>query len=133
VTARLHDRIANAVGDGTDIVISAASSVYDTGAAVGASAQGLASRAARLLMHTQMRSEDEAVAAASELVRAVGGRAAVDVGVAAFEPASPDSDSLVRRVERLAEAGAQGVHYYHYGLCPRRNLAWIARAAAGRA
>ena len=52
-------------------------------------------------MHPLMRSEDEAVAAALELVQAVAGRAAVDVGVAAFAH-DPDSDSLVRRVERLA-------------------------------
>jgi hypothetical protein len=133
VTARLLERIAATLGDRAEIAIAAAGSVYETGAAVGTSLPGITSRAGRLLMHTQMWPEDDAVAAAAALVQAAAGQAEVDVGVAAFEPGSHDADALVRRVERLANAGARGIHYYHYGLCPRRNLAWVARAAGARA
>ena len=37
------------------------------------------------------------------------------------------------RVEGLAAAGAQGIHYCPYGLRPRQDLGWIARAAVGMA
>ena len=46
-----------------------------------------------------------------------------------LRPTIPDADSLARRVEGLAAAGAQGIHYDHYGLCPGQDLGWIAGAA----
>jgi hypothetical protein len=133
-TFGLHDQIAAALGqDAARVVISAGASVYDTGAAIGADPAGLAARAGRLLMPMLTLTDDESAAAAARMVQAVDGRAGVDIGVAAFPPVIPDAERLERRVQRLAEAGATGIHYYHYGLCPRPNLGWIARAAGGRA
>ena len=53
----------------------------------------------------------------------------VSAWIVVLRPTIPDADSLARRVEGLAAAGAQGIHYDHYGLCPRQNLGWIAGAA----
>jgi hypothetical protein len=139
VTFDLHDQIAaelvsRASGpNAPDMVISAGASVYDTGAAIGADPAGLATRADRLLMHLLTLADDELEATTARMVDAVAGQASVDIGVSAFAPATPDADRLARRVQRLAAAGARGIHYYHYGLCPRQNLGWIARAAGGRA
>ena len=132
----LHDQIATELPvppgpDAPELVISAGASVYDTGAAIGADPAGLAARADRLLMHLLTLPDRESEATTARMVDAVAGRASVDIGVAAYGPAIPDSDSLARRVEGLAAAGAQGIHYYHYGLCPRQNLGWIAGAAVG--
>jgi len=139
VTFDLHDQIAaelvtRAPGlNAPDMVISAGASVYETGAAIGADPAGLAARADRLLMHLLTLPDDELEATTERMVDAVAGQASVDVGVAAFAPATPDADRLARCVGRLAAAGAQGIHYYHYGLCPRQNLGWIAEAAGATA
>jgi hypothetical protein len=135
----LHDQIAAELGVGTprpkapELVISAGASVYDTGAAIGADPAGLAARADRLLMHLLTLPDHESEATAAQMVAAVAGRASVDIGVAVFPPTVRDAEHLRRRVQGLAAAGAQGIHYYHYGLCPRQNLGWIARAAGGKA
>jgi hypothetical protein len=134
VTFDLHDQIAAAIGPGAPgVVISAGASVYDTGAAIGADPAGLAARTDRVLMHLQALADDESEATTARMVDALAGHASVDVGVAVFPPTIPDADHLARRVRRLALAGAQGIHYYHYGLCSRLNLGWIADAVAGRA
>ena len=134
VTFDLHDEIAAELPvwsgpNAPELVISAGTSVYDTGAAIGADPAGLAARADRLLMHLLTLPNRELEASTARMVDSVAGRASVDVGVAAYGPTIPDADSLARRVEGLAAAGAQGIHYYQYGLCPRQNLGWIARAA----
>ncbi|HZC33169.1 MAG TPA: hypothetical protein VE640_07770, partial [Candidatus Bathyarchaeia archaeon] len=139
VTFELHDEIAAELGtkargpNAPDMVISAGASVYDTGAAIGADPAGLAARADRLLMHLLTLADDEMEATTARMVEAVEGRTKVDIGVSVFAPATPDADRLAQRVRRLAAAGAQGIHYYHYGLCPRQNLGWIAQAAGGMA
>lgn len=46
-----------------------------------------------------------------------------------LRPTIPDADSLARRVDGLAAAGAQDIHCDHYGLCPGQDLGWIAGAA----
>jgi hypothetical protein len=132
VTFELHDQIAAALGPGLPgVVISAGASVYEAGAGVGADPRGLAARADRVLMPLLMLGDDASEATTTRMVEAVAGHAKVDIGVAVFPPTITDADQLARRVRRLAAAGAQGIHYYHYGLCSRLNLGWIADAAAG--
>jgi hypothetical protein len=138
VTFELIDAIAAGLPaplgpDAPALVISAGTSAFETGAAIGADLAGLAARADRLLLHVQTLGEDEAEATTARMVDAVAGGAGVDVGVAAYAPVITDADQLTRRVRRLAAAGAHGIHYYHYGLCPRQNLGWIARASGNEA
>lgn len=135
----LHDQIAAELGAGSsrpkvpELVISTGASIFETGAAIGADPSGLATRADRLLMHLLTMPDAESEATTAQMVEAVAGRASVDIGIAVFPPTVRDGEHLRRRVRGLAAAGAQGIHYYHYGLCPRQNLAWIARAVGGMA
>lgn len=122
VTADLLAGIRAALPDpAPDLILSAGSSEFATGACVGLSGPALAAVADTVLVALFGLDDDTATRQVERLAR----WRPVLAGVRAFWPDAPNQEALVRRVERLARAGADGVHFYQYGLCPRPNLAWI--------
>lgn len=49
-------------------------------------------------------------------------------GLQAIAPFVQSERDMVTRVQTAYEAGAEGVQFYHYGLMPLQNLAWIRTA-----
>jgi hypothetical protein len=58
------------------------------------------------------------------------GSTPVYAGLQAVAPFVRTSDELTMRVMAAAEAGAEGLQFYHYGLMPLENLGWIREALA---
>jgi hypothetical protein len=50
------------------------------------------------------------------------------VGLQAYPPASPDAATLHRNVQAAVRRGVRFLSFYHYGIMPRPNLAWIREA-----
>jgi hypothetical protein len=130
VTLRLLDAVTSEIARRSiELTLTAGSSPYDTGAAVGAALDGLAARADELLLPLFGVSDARAHDHIRRLVRGTSGKARVTVGLRAFVPDISAADQLRRRTRRLVAIGVGGFRYYHYGLCPRPNLGWIADAA----
>jgi len=58
----------------------------------------------------------------------LGSRDRLGVGLQAYPPAAPDEATLVRNVQAAVRQGVRFLSFYHYGIMPRPNLAWIRRA-----
>jgi hypothetical protein len=58
------------------------------------------------------------------------GSTPVYAGLQAVTPFVRTSDELTIRAIAAAEAGAEGLQFYHYGLMPLENLGWIREAVA---
>lgn len=59
------------------------------------------------------------------------GSTPVYAGVQAISPFVRNAEELKIAVRVAAEAGAEGVQFYHYGLMPLGNLEWVREALAG--
>jgi hypothetical protein len=60
--------------------------------------------------------------------RETGSADRVGVGLQAYPPASPDSETLCTAVATARECGAGLISFYNYGIMPKRNLRWISQA-----
>jgi len=131
VTFTLLDAVLATLPKATrpEVIISAGSSRHQTGACIGANLAGLASRVEGLLVALFGETETSAQAHVARMVQVAAGQARLVAGVRAFWPDTSAASDLVRRVQALKEAGAGGFRYYHYGICPRPALVWIAEAA----
>ena len=49
-------------------------------------------------------------------------------GYRLFYPEMPGPDAFADRVRAAMDAGADGLHFYNYGLVPQRRLEWVRRA-----
>jgi hypothetical protein len=130
VTLRLLDAVKREIGRRSiEVTLAAGSSAYDTGAAVGAALDGLTTRADGLLLPLFGMSDARAQAHVRRMVQGTAGKARLTVGLRAFMPDTNAGDQLRQVTRRLVGIGVGGFRYYHYGLCPRPNLRWIADAA----
>jgi hypothetical protein len=71
----------------------------------------------------------DAVATISGTVGAIGKQAELLAYVRASYPDFEQEQQLLDYCAALFETGVSGICYYHYGLCTRPNLQWIANAA----
>ena len=62
---------------------------------------------------------------------AVGHDKYLGTGFRVFYPEMKGAADLVDRARAGAEAGADGINYYNYGLMPRARLDWVRQANAG--
>ena len=62
--------------------------------------------------------------------QAVGPDKSLGAGFRVFYPEVPGPGQLAARSAAAAAAGADGLHYYNYGLIPEARLDWISRAVA---
>ena len=62
---------------------------------------------------------------------AVGHDRYLGTGFRVFYPEMKGAADLVDRARAAAEAGADGINFYNYGLMPRARLDWVKQAAAG--
>lgn len=129
ISLNLLDTILDALTDvpRPGVILSSGASRYHTGACVGIDPVELAARIDGLLVALFGTSEEMACSQVARLTNAVAGDARVIAGVRAFWPDCASGDDLLIRCRLLAEAGAEGFRFYHYGLCPRPNLSWISR------
>lgn len=110
------------------IILYAHSSRYETGACIGADLRGLTSRVDALMVALYGESQANARNHVQRMVKQVGNSVPIYAGIRAIYPDANSRDQFVTHARTMVEAGAQGIRYYHYGLCPRPNLAWIADA-----
>lgn len=130
VTLELLDAVTpEIVRRSIDLTITAGSSRYETGAAIGAGLDDLAARADSLLLPIFGPSDELAQTQVRRMVQAVSGKARVTVGLRAFWPDVSAANQLRHATRLWAGMGVGGFRYYNYGLCPRPNLRWIADAA----
>lgn len=52
----------------------------------------------------------------------------IHAGLLPAHPPVTDEDTVRRQVRAAAEAGAERISFYNYGLLPRRNLVWVGAA-----
>lgn len=52
------------------------------------------------------------------------------VGLQTYPPAAPDAATLKANVQAAWQAGARCLSFYHYGIMPPANLAWVTEALA---
>ena len=97
----------------------------------GADLAAIGAIADRLEVLCYGRDPDRTRAAVGRLAAATGDPRRVTVGFCAYPPATPDPETLSANVCAAQASGAGGFSFYHYGIMPARNLAWV-RGAIGQ-
>ena len=112
------------------VFLTADPSPYATGAAVAVEPASITGRVNGIILPLFGQPKGEAARKIGDAVRESSSSLSVVGGVAAYPPDASSSEQLIELRRLLSDAGANGLRYYHYGLCPRANLQWIAEAEA---
>jgi hypothetical protein len=130
IVATLLASVREAVPRNVALRLTASPSPYITGAAAGIDFARVRDHVESVIVDLFTPSVHDMLA----LVRGAKASAATTPGVIgnvrAHWPDVSTGDDFVAKIAALHDEGVSGIRCYHYGLVPRRNLAWIKRAAA---
>jgi hypothetical protein len=97
---------------------------------IGASANSLNGSVARFEILAYTSSSREVARRTKATLREVKDGERLVVGLQTYPPAAPDAATLKENVQAAWQAGARCLSFYHYGIMPPANLAWVAEALA---
>jgi hypothetical protein len=112
------------------VVVNTSPSRNRGGAGITSSPAALAQKVDQLLVSVWTPDAANATDSIARIAREVDGHARVVAGLRAYPPDLTSAGGLAERCQALVTAGATDFRFYHYGLCPRDNLQWIAAAIA---
>ncbi len=126
----LLDEALACVPASMEVNVFAAPTKFTPAAAISADLQAVAARRQvnRLIHGAFGNTQKDAVATMSRTVGAIGKQAELLAYIRASYPDFEYEEQLLGYCAALLEAGVSGICYYHYGLCTRPNLQWIANA-----